>query len=570
LLVGRKEETGVIYKEATNDAPCKRACPAGIDIPRYIRLINQKDYDGALAVIRERNPLPAVCGRVCYHPCEDACQEHHNHPGGPVAINALKRFVTEHVSPPPKPRRNKPSGKQVAVVGSGPAGLTASYYLSMLGHNVTIFEAYTELGGMMRYGIPEYRLPRAILDKDIDFIINEEGIEVKTDTKVEDLDTLFEEGYDAILVAVGAHKNVELGIKNDDLALDCLSFLKDINSGKTIDLGNRVAVIGGGNASVDAARTALRLGSKEVTILYRRSWDEMPANPSEIKEAINEGVDIRFLVSPKKIERKNNGLILEAVRMVLSKPDVSGRQRPIPIEGGEFVLEVDTLISAAGQVPEVLSFNLLVGELRTIQASRGLSTSKPGIFAGGDCVRGPASVIEAIAAGKRAAISINEYLGGIGYFPEESSSYEEKLPPFLPEILFGEKVAIPKLPIKDRISGFNEVELTFPEKEALREANRCLWCDLPILVDPTKCVGCLSCTLSCSINFEGTFNPSNARIKIVPPDRSINIGEASISFIDECKHCGICVASCLYGALTRGLITDDVKDFPKNVIVSKN
>ena len=540
----------ITCKEPSKDVPCKRACPAGIDIPRYIRLINQYKFDDALAVIYEKNPLPSICGRVCYRPCEGVCQAVYT--GGPVQINNLKRFVTEHASPPRKTRRYKPSGKNVAIIGSGPAGLTASYYLSMLGHRVTIFEAYPELGGMMRYGIPEYRLPRAMLDKDIDVIINRAGIEIKADTKVEDLDGLFKKGYDVVLLAIGAHRSVKLGIKNDDLTLDCLSYLRNISLGEKLDLGEKVVIVGGGNASVDAARTAIRLGSKEVIILYRRSWDEMPANPLEVREAINEGVDIRFLVAPTKIKRKNKGLILEGGCMMLSEPDASGRKRPIWIDGSHFILEVDTVISAAGQVPEVLpSFKLLTGQAGTIQVSRGLGTSRPGIFACGDCIAGPASVIEAIAASRRASISVDKYLGGTGSIPEELSSFEEKLPPFR-KVVYPEEVITPRLPINERISGFAETAFTLTEEEALREANRCMWCDLPIWVDPAKCVGCLSCNLTCSLTHEEKFNPNNARIKVVQPDRSINMGEASISFMEECENCGMCVTSCLYGALTKG------------------
>jgi len=277
----------ITYKEPLEEAPCQRVCPAGVDAPRYIRLIAEGKFEEALAVIRERLPFALICGYVCFHPCEANCQR--NELGGPVAIKALKRFVAEGRSSAnvKEPTVAQSTGKSVAIIGSGPAGLTAAYYLAKLGHAVIIFEALPEPGGMMLACIPKYRLPKNVLDAEID-IVRKAGVVIKTNTRVESLDSLFERDYDAIFIATGAHKSQKMGIKGEDEpdVMDCISFLRDVNLGQKISLGEKIAVIGGGNAAVDAARTALRLGVKDAAILYRRSWNEMPANLAEVEEAM--------------------------------------------------------------------------------------------------------------------------------------------------------------------------------------------------------------------------------------------------------------------------------------------
>lgn len=544
--------------KVSEESPCQRACPAGINVPRYIRLISRKKYNEALSVIYERNPLPAVCGRVCYHPCEDACQEYHSHPGGPVAINALKRFVTEQASPPPKPKSKYSTGKRVAVVGSGPAGLTASYYLATLGHGVTIFEANPELGGMMRYGIPEYRLPKALLDEEINSIIEDSGIQVKASTKIEELDHLFEEGYDAILLALGAHtgKNLMIEGENTPGVLGGLDFLRDVNSGERGNISGRLVVVGGGNVAIDSARTALRLGAKEVIMIYRRSRDEMPAHQNEVNEALYEGGKMIFLAGPERIEGKNGSLTLSCIRMELGQPDSSGRPQPIPIKGSNFTLDCDSIVIAVGQVPDIPGrFNLRVADDNTILVDpERLVTERSGVFACGDVVIGTSSVVEAIAAGRRASISVDKYLGGSGELGKLSANVGEELPSITHGPSVGKRSKMPTLSIRERISGFREVELGFDENTALNESNRCLQCDLPILADPTKCVGCLRCAMMCSFRFEESCNPMNAKLKIVPPDRSTIPGISDISFTEYCDGCGICVRACTYGVLTRGEI----------------
>jgi NADPH-dependent glutamate synthase beta subunit-like oxidoreductase/ferredoxin len=542
------------YREASKEAPCKRACLAGVDIPRYIRLISLGKYDKALAVIRERNPFPAVCGRVCPAPCEKACQAHHNHLGGPVAINALKRFVAERGSTPGPLSVNEPSGKRVAVVGSGPAGLTASYYLAGLGHEVTVLEALPVAGGMMWVGIPEYRLPREVLEREIDEI-KRAGVEIKTNTRVDSLDELLGQ-YDAIFLALGAHHGLRLGVEGEDSPAveSAVDFLREVSLGKKVAPGDRVVIIGKKGAVIDSARTALRLGSREVTVIYAGTREQLQASQEDVAAAIHEGVKMIFSASPQSINRQNGKLRLSCSRMEMAKPDESGQRQPTPVKDGDFSLECDAILAAIGETPDVPSqFGLKMGKGNTIKVDNQhtLATSRPGVFAGGDVVTGPASVIAAIAAGRRAALSIDKYLGGNGSIDEATTTPDEELPTPVHGVTAGKRAMMPTLPLKKRLSGFNEVELGLDEAAATGESTRCLWCDLPILADPTKCVGCLRCALMCSFRFEGAFHPGYARIKIVPPDRSTPPGEPEISFSDDCDGCGICVRTCSYGALTR-------------------
>ncbi len=337
-------------------APCSHICPANIDVPRYIRFIAQGKPAEALAVIREKIPFPFVCGYVCVHPCEAKCRRALLDEA--ISIKELKRFAAEHGNGLWKEnaRVAPATGKRVAIVGSGPAGLTAAYYLAKLGHAVTVFEALPEAGGMMRVGIPDYRLPKDILRADIKEI-ETIGVDIKTNTRVDSLDGLLAQGYNAVFLATGAHQGIKIGVKGEDSpgVMDCVSFLREVSLGKKVKVGERVAVIGGGNAAIDSARTALRLGAREVTILYRRTQSEMPASAEEIEGAIAEGVKIEFLVAPSRIARKNGRVELGSIRMRLGAIDASGRPRPEPIEGSEFLMSFDTIIAAVGQRPEIPS-----------------------------------------------------------------------------------------------------------------------------------------------------------------------------------------------------------------------
>ncbi len=467
--------------------PCVGACPAGIDNPRFIRLIAQRRFTEAAAVVREKVPFPKVLGRVCFHPCEVEC--HRSQLNEPISIVALKRLVAEREAPRPKPTIAKSTNKRVAIVGSGPAGLTAGFYLAKLGHSVTVFEALPKPGGMLQAGIPEYRLPREILDGEIEEI-KQVGVEIKTNTKIDSLAKLSKEGYDAIFLAVGAHRGMSIGVNGEDnpKVIECVNFLRDVNFGKAVKLGKRVAIIGGGNAAIDSARVALRLGAKEATIVYRRSRAEMPASSEEVEAALEEGVDITFLAMPSKIAEKNRALEMECVRMQLGEPDASGRRRPTPIKGSEFTMEFDNIIAAVGQVQDIPSqFKLDVGDGSRIQVNADtFATGKKGVFSGGDAVTGPASVIEAIAAGRKAASSIDKFLGGTGNIDEKLVEIEEPDPRLGPAhgLVDMHRAQMPHLAVSKRglrtrrSDGFAEVDLGLSEEAAIGEAGRCLQCDL--------------------------------------------------------------------------------------------
>lgn len=460
---------------------CGEACPAGIDIPRYVRLVGEGKFAEALMVIKQAMPFPGILGRVCFAPCEENCRQAKQQE--PVAIRMLKRFAYDHASYEEKvvmPR----TGKRVAIVGSGPAGLTAAYYLAKMGHTVTIFEALPEPGGMMRVGIPAYRLPRNVLDAEINMVKNL-GVEIKTNNRVKSLDKLFESGYQAVLVATGAHQGIKLGVEgeNHPKVMECIDLLREINLGKRVELGEKVAVIGGGNAAIDAARTSLRLGAKDVTIFYRRTRAEMPANASEVEEAIKEGVKIEFLAAPTKVISKNGKLSLENIRMKLGAPDASGRPRPEPIQGSEFRVDVDAIVAAIGQRPDIpKEFNLEMGKGNVVVVdSQTMTTSRKGVFSAGDAVTGPASVVEAVRTGKQAAVSIDKYLGGKGILPipevkvKEPTARHTFLERWRRE---AKRVEMPTLPVEKRLHGFDEVELGLTKEMAIAEGQRCWRCDL--------------------------------------------------------------------------------------------
>ena len=542
--------TGALFdldiKRAEREAalvPCTHACPAGIDVPRYVRLLAEGKFPEALAVVREKVPFPGVLGRVCFHPCESVCRR--DQLNEPIAIKALKRFAAEQDTGQRQPEASKakPSGKKVAIAGSGPAGLTAGYYLAKLGHSVTIFEALPEPGGMMRVGIPRYRLPREVLDSEIE-VIKSVGVDIKTGSRVESLDSLWEQGYNAVFVATGAHEGVKMGVEGEDSpgVIECISFLRDANQDKEVNPGSKVAVIGGGNAAIDAARTALRLGTEEVTIVYRRSRDEMPADPEEIEEALEEGVNVVFLAAPKRISSEDGRLAMECLRMELGEPDASGRRRPEPIEGSEFEMDFDTVIAAIGQMPQIpdsMELDVVAGNRLKVNPET-LATSVKGVYAGGDVATGPASVIEAIAAGRRAAASIDKYLGGSGDIEEVLTETAEANPWLGSDKGFWDRhrVPVPCLPADKRIRDFSEVGLAFDERMAVEEAMRCLRCDLrfqisPVMLPPDEWLEFSSENVGAAPETDGVYRLFDEQKEVIFIGSSPNIREGLQEILDS-------------------------------------
>lgn len=489
-------------------APCREACPAGIDVPRYIRHIRNGNFDEALATIREKIPFPSVCGHACVAYCELKCARIQYDEA--MAIRLLKRAATEHGSNDRKRENAASTNKKVAIVGAGPGGLTAAYYCALKGHEVTVFESMPEAGGMLRYGIPEYRLPNNVLDQEI-LLIRDQGVEIKTDAQIESPAKLLEKGFDAVLVASGAWKVQKMGIDGEELShvLDGISFLTDVNTGKQPAIGERVVVVGGGNTAIDAARSAIRQGV-DVHVLYRRTRSEMPASADEIQEAIEEGVTIEFLTAPVKIA----GGTVECIRMELGASDASGRPKPIPIDGSKYTIGYDTVIMAIGQSADAGSLGLTANKNGTVCVDGdSLAMTEKGIFAAGDVVTGPSSIIEAIAQGRRASISIDMYLGGDGIIDtEEEISDDGVIPDTEPRGTT--RHGAEKASLEKRLCGFGLTEKGYDREAATSEACRCLSCDMrdySIEVNSVLCKDCGYCKEVCTLGVfqqSDAFNPS--------------------------------------------------------------
>ncbi|SMB98918.1 NADH-quinone oxidoreductase subunit F [Thermanaeromonas toyohensis ToBE] len=469
------------------NSPCQNTCPANVDVPVYIDLIRQRKFLEAYEVIKYENPFPVVCGRVCHHPCEGKCNRAKMDEA--VAIRSLKRFAGDFAlslnGKLPKLEVAPTNGKKVAIVGSGPAGLTAAHYLALKGYQVTVFEALPVAGGMMAVGIPEYRLPKEILMAEIKNI-TELGVEIRTNSALGrdfTLEDLRRDGYQAIFLAIGTHRELKLDIPGEELegVYSGVSFLRELNLGRPVDVKDKVvAVIGGGNVAVDAARSARRLGAREVYILYRRTQEDMPAIREEIHEAEKEGIHITCLTAPVAILGEKGRV--KAIRCQKMRPgefDKSGRRKPVPVEGSEFTMDVDVVIAAVGQTVdrEGLPADIEVTRAGTIAVNeKTLATNLPGVFAGGDCVSGPDTVITAIASGKKAAAAIDKYLGGDGVVVPEYKVERKRTAPVLEEKTA--RVCSGLLPVEKRLDSFAEVELGFTEEQAVMEAARCLRCDV--------------------------------------------------------------------------------------------
>jgi NADH-quinone oxidoreductase subunit F len=495
----REKKCPAAVCDALMISPCQHTCPVGINIPKYVAHIAAGEHLQAVETIRERNPFPAICGRICHHPCEGRCRRGELEES--VAIRALKRFAAdwyfEHLNELPEPEPfTRTKSQKVAVIGAGPCGLSCAYFLAQAGYGVTVFEAMEMGGGMPAVAIPDFRLPREVINSEIDYIVKR-GVEIKYSTPLDTkftIEQLRTNGYDAVFIAAGAQKSQVIGIPGESEELKGfhygLRFLHDAKLGKQAKVGGHVAVIGGGNVALDAARTALRLGAEEVNVYYRRSREEMPVTEVEFDEAMSEGVNMHFLIGPTRIASQDGKLVgLQCIRMKLGEPDDSGRRKPVPIPESEFLAEADTVIAAVGQAAD-LSFLSPDSALersrweRLLVDSNSLSTNIPGIFAGGDFVFGPGMIIDAIASGRRGALAIDKYLKGdrsrVQMYDTRQSITRETEKPVIEEGTWEAafRPEMPLLPIEDRKRSFKETELGFSEDKAIYEAKRCLRCDL--------------------------------------------------------------------------------------------
>lgn len=582
--------------------PCQEACPAGIDVQGYIAHAAKGEYAEAIRLVKQKNPLPLICGRVCPRPCEENCRR--NLVDEPVAVDAIKRYLADWDRSlgadryvPPRAER---TGRRVAVVGGGPAGLTCAYFLSARGHDVTIFEALPRLGGMLIWGIPAYRLPRDVLDAEIEMILSL-GVEAKCDQRLGrdfSIQDLKDDGFDAVFLGLGATESRRLRVEGEDLdgVLSGTDFLRRFGLGETFDFaGKRVVVVGGGNTAIDAARTSLRLGAESVTILYRRGRAEMPAQDEEVEEAEEEGVRFHFLAAPTKLTGSGSLTGVEYTRMELGEPDASGRRRPQPVEGSEETLQAGICIAAIGQIPDLASVDeagLEKTDWRTLSADeKSLATNLDGVFAGGDCVHGAATVVEAVAHGREGAVSIDQYLRGEPVerdrpiFNIAKGDWRTLDPADFEHFLRAKRQPLSCLSAEARIGGFEEIMAALTDEQVGTEAARCLQCgcdsvydcrvrqyateydaeperfagearrEVPdqrhplIRLETQKCILCGACVRVCdevrdvrALGFVG--RGFGARIRPAFGESLLDAG---------CTSCGACVDVCPTGAIVETL-----------------
>jgi len=587
-------------------APCVIECPAHTDVQGYINHIVNGRYDDALKLIKETNPLPVVCGRICTRPCETKCRR--NVLEGKVGIAYLKRFVADidvKKHKPYLPEKKAATGKKAAIIGAGPTGLSAAWYLTQEGHSVTIYEKQENPGGMLRYGIPSYRMPRETLDEEIE-IIKSLGVEIIYNTefgKDVTVKSLKDEGFNAILLAVGSQKGYPLGIDGEEKCSNVLigvDFLGSVTRGKQPDFsGKKIAAVGGGNTAMDCVRTAIRLGAEKVSLIYRRTIAEMPADEMEIHEAQFEGVEFLVLTNPLGVSQNGNKVTLKLTKMELGEPDASGRRSPRPVAGSEYDMELDYVISAIGQTQDLSFINddCNVSTKRDCLESDNITTMTniDGIFAAGDTVTGPKTAILAIAGGKRAAFAMSHYMNtgkdacitecqayGEAYNHIRVKDYKEINPSVFDGMEKIEKIHMPILTKEQRYLNFNEVELGLTEEQAKKEAARCFECGCAdadecklrqyatdynaeqfafsgeqtkhqidkshqyIIRDRNKCILCARCVRICMEAGSGVFGLVGRGFDTtVEPPFSMPLGEEK-----SCNSCGLCVSTCPTGALT--------------------
>ncbi len=552
---------------------CENACPVNTRAPQYISAIREKNHDLAFELNRLDNLFPAILGRICVHPCEEKCRR------GllldlPISICSLKRASADFkIHTPQTEIVVKKRDRKVVVIGAGPSGLSAANDLARLGYSVTIYESSPIPGGMLNVGIPPYRLPREVMRQSIEGV-RRLGVEMITGTPIGkelNLETLRKK-YDAAYIAAGAHKAEKLGIPGEDLqgVIHGVTFMRMVNLKEDLKIGSRVAVVGGGNTAMDAARSSLRLGAQEISILYRRTREEMPVDPRELEQVEEEGIKVHYLTQPIQVLSRNGIMVsgLRCIRNQLGKPEKDGRRRPIPVEGTEFDLEIDLLIPAVSQspdisfLPEEIGFEISKWDRLSVNPVT-FETNVHGIFAGGDFVTGPRDVIRVIADGRKAALSIHSYLSGEEI--EKKPAYftavtEVKIDPNLEKI---PRQKIDTILIQERNSLNKEVELGFSNEVAVKEAVRCLQCHIFTIFDRTKCILCGGCVDICP---KSCFRM--ARLNEIEGDEKLSrlvetfcgvsyeeaerLDLATVIFKDgsRCIQCGLCVKRCPTGTIT--------------------